>query len=120
MYTPFEEFWSPRAVLCPQWSFGVKIQSVGALIAGLLIWWDSRLKWADPIATLVFVGLVSYENMQGEGWGGVQMKIHAVASQSMYNVGTEHAGISTARVKRGGRGGIFIDGVCVHNRIDKS
>ncbi|CAN0391624.1 unnamed protein product, partial [Ectocarpus sp. 13 AM-2016] len=34
------------------------VQSVGVLLAGLLIWYDPRWKWADPIATLFFVGLV--------------------------------------------------------------
>lgn len=35
-----------------------QIQSAGVLLAGLLIWYDPRWKWADPIATLFFVGLV--------------------------------------------------------------
>eukprot|EP00752_Nemacystus_decipiens_P013328 g11802.t1 len=34
------------------------VQSAGVLLAGLLIWYDPRWKWADPIATLFFVGLV--------------------------------------------------------------
>ncbi|CAM9412029.1 unnamed protein product [Pylaiella littoralis] len=34
------------------------IQSAGVLLAGLLIWYDARWKWADPVATLFFVGLV--------------------------------------------------------------
>ncbi|CBJ30574.1 cation efflux family protein [Ectocarpus siliculosus] len=34
------------------------VQSAGVLLAGLLIWYDLRWKWADPIATLFFVGLV--------------------------------------------------------------
>ncbi|CAN0480522.1 unnamed protein product, partial [Scytosiphon promiscuus] len=36
------------------------IQSVGVLVAGLLIWYNPRWKWADPIATLFFVALVRY------------------------------------------------------------
>eukprot|EP00903_Cladosiphon_okamuranus_P011809 g11097.t1 len=34
------------------------VQSSGVLLAGLLIWYDPRLKWVDPIATLFFVALV--------------------------------------------------------------
>lgn len=39
--------------------FGFQLQSIGVIVAGLLIWYDPRWKWADPIVTLIFVGLVS-------------------------------------------------------------
>ncbi|CAM9324062.1 unnamed protein product [Ascophyllum nodosum] len=34
------------------------VQSLGVLLAGLLIWYDPRWQWADPISTLLFVCLV--------------------------------------------------------------
>ncbi|CAN0388860.1 unnamed protein product, partial [Laminaria digitata] len=40
------------------------IQSAGVLVAGLLIWYNPRWKWADPIATLFFVALVIHSTRQ--------------------------------------------------------
>ncbi|CAN0414293.1 unnamed protein product, partial [Discosporangium mesarthrocarpum] len=34
------------------------VQSVGILLAGLLIWYNPKWKWADPVVTLMFVVLV--------------------------------------------------------------
>ena len=43
------------------------VQSIGVIIASIIIWCDSRLKYADPICTLFFAIVVLFTTIPISG-----------------------------------------------------